>query len=145
LLGQRAYYQRIGPVVDAEALARDAEERDESKELAAYWMEHHYFDDAVYVLLRAVKASPGDSSIHRDLAYLFAQKKFLVPAHAHINEAMTLGAKDVKTFYTAGIVHMWLGENDEARTYLTKALEIDPENQEVKLALQTLEGTPPRR
>jgi len=140
VLRQRAYYQRIGLPADAEKMAAKAAGEVELKELAGYWAENFYFDDAIYALLHAGEAAAEDPAVHRDLAYLYVQKKFLIPAHAEISKAMTLGAKDLKTFYTAGVVNAWLGSNEEARAYLEKALKIDPENQEVKLALQVLEG-----
>ena len=140
LMKERAYYQRIGTPQDTEKLVKDADNVGELEELAAYWTENFYFDDAIFALLIAKEKNSQDAPVHRDLAYLYTQKKYFIPAYARVNEAMSLGAKDLKTFYTAGVVNMWLNKDEEARTYLEKALEMDPDNQDIKMALEILKG-----
>jgi uncharacterized membrane protein len=135
---ERAYYLRIGLPTDTENVVQSAGDTNELKAISAAWLQDFYFDDALYALLHAGKTAEEDAEIHRDLAYLYVQKKFLIPAHAEVSRAIALGAQDTKTYYTAGVANLWLHRDDEARMYLEKALILDPDNQEVKLALEML-------
>ena len=71
----------------------------------------------------------------------------LPEARAAIHEALRLGTQDGRFYYHAGMIARALGRNDEARTYLQRALRLNPRFQPIQAdiaerTLATLPGTP---
>ncbi|NQT20006.1 MAG: YibE/F family protein [Planctomycetes bacterium] len=91
---------------------------------------------AALALWQALKLDPVHGFAHRDLAHLYANKRWFVPAHSEVGHALKLLPHDSHTHYIAGVVMIWLNQPDEAERELKEALELDPNNARASQALQ---------
>ena len=60
------------------------------------------------------------------LAWALCQNGQLREAERAMAEALKLGTKDAALFYHAGVIADRLGERDQARDYLSRALAVNP-------------------
>jgi len=95
---------------------------------------------AALALWGALALDPDHGPAHRDLAYLFAGRKWFPPARAEIDQALKLLPDDSHTHYIAGVVMAWQSMPSEAERELKRALELDPNNANASEALRALFG-----
>jgi len=95
---------------------------------------------AVLALWGALALDPDHGPAHRDLAYIFAGRKWFPPARAEIDRALKLLPDDSLTHYIAGVVMAWQNMPSEAERELKRALELDPNNANASEALRALFG-----
>ena len=91
---------------------------------------------ATLALWQALKLDPAHGLAHRELAHLYANRRWFVPAHGEVGKALALLPHDSHTHYIAGVVMIWLNQSDEAERELKEALELNPDNAKASQALQ---------
>ncbi|MFQ6026902.1 MAG: tetratricopeptide repeat protein [Dehalococcoidia bacterium] len=97
-----------------------------NRELALFYADHDRRLD------RALELAQQDLRLRQDihgydtLAWALFKKGRLTEAVQAIAEAMKLGTSEASIYYHAGLIHHGLGETQQARAYLVRALEINP-------------------
>jgi FK506-binding protein 4/5 len=75
---------------------------------------------------------------HLNIAACFLKLKKYKDVQDHCNKALDIDSKSIKALYRRGVANSELDNWDQAKMDLSKALEIDPENKEVKKELLKL-------
>jgi tetratricopeptide (TPR) repeat protein len=111
-----------------------------NRELAYFYADHDRKLETALDLARAELAVRRDVHAHDVLAWALLKNGRAAEARAAIAEALKVGTRDARLFFHAGLIHAALGENDQAREYLTRALATNPHFHvlHAKLAQQTL-------
>ena len=97
-----------------------------NRELAYFYADHDR------KLETALELARGELSVRRDvyaydvLAWALLKNGRAGEARAAITEALKLGTRDARLFFHAGLIHAALGEDDQAREYLARALATNP-------------------
>jgi len=97
-------------------------------------------DEAVLTFWAAKRRDPKDAVASRELAYLYTLRQWFVVAEAEIDRALESLDTDSRTHYIAGVVKAWVRKYDEGEQHLRRAIELDPENELAKEALETMFG-----
>jgi len=97
-------------------------------------------DGAALTFWEAKRRNPQDGIAFRELAYIYTLRHWFVVAEAEIDRALVSLDRDSRTHYIAGVVKAWVRKYDEGEQHLRIALELDPENQAAKEALETMFG-----
>ena len=100
---------------------------------------------AALALWQAVKLDPRSGVYRRELARLYVGKRWFVIAHAEASRALDLLPDDSDTHYVAGVVLVWLGDENGAKKQLQKALDLDPKNSNASDALAAMFGEAMKR
>jgi tetratricopeptide (TPR) repeat protein len=97
-----------------------------SRELAYFYADHGVN------LATALELAHRELSVRRDvyaydvLAWALVKNGRAKEARAAISEALKLGTKDARLYFHAGLIHAALGEPDQAREHLARALATNP-------------------
>ena len=97
-------------------------------------------DEAAITFWEAKRRSPEDATVFRELAYIYTLRQWFVVAEAEIDRALESLDTDSRTHYVAGVVKAWVRKYDEGEQHLRRAIELDPENELAKEALETMFG-----
>jgi tetratricopeptide (TPR) repeat protein len=97
-----------------------------SRELALFYANHDLKLDEAVALARAELEARQDIYAHDVLAWILHKRGRHGEARASIEAALRLGTQDARLFYHAGMIHAALGETDAARTYLRRAVALNP-------------------
>jgi tetratricopeptide (TPR) repeat protein len=97
-----------------------------SRELALFYANHDLKLDEAVALARAELGARQDIYAHDVLAWILHKRGRHGEARASIEAALRLGTQDARLFYHAGMIHAALGETDAARTYLRRAVALNP-------------------
>lgn len=84
------------------------------------------FDDAAGHLREAVKTEPSSQEAHLELGRLLYERKDVNGAIAETEKVLTLNPKQVDALYNMGAIYANLGNAERARSYWSKAVQIDP-------------------
>ena len=97
------------------------------------------FSEAVALTLRAVKLAPDNAMTLDSYGWaLVKQGKDFKAARRALQEACDLAPSEAELRYHLGIGHAKLGEADDARIELSRALRLDPKHKEARAALGAL-------
>jgi len=99
-----------------------------------------YSDTAAVALWRVLDLQPEDLLSRRDLSYIYASKKWFVLAEAEIEPLLEGLSEDSLTHYIAGVTFAWRKRPEEAKRHLEKAIELNPQNEHAREALERLFG-----
>jgi len=114
--------------------AKEALERSEAE------MRAGSLDEAAWILW-GVRAREADNGrVRRNLARIYAARRWFVPAESEIRPAIEKLPDDSQTHYIAGVVDAWRNRPESARAHLQKALELDPSNDAAATAFGHLFG-----
>lgn len=97
-----------------------------SRELAYFYADHDV------KLATALELAHRELSVRRDvyaydvLAWTLVKNGRAEEARTAIGEALKLGTRDARLYFHAGLIHAALGEPEQAREYLTRALATNP-------------------
>ena len=97
-----------------------------NRELAYFYADHDLKLEAALDLARNELTARRDVYAHDVLAWALLKNGRAAEAQAAIAEALKLGTKDAKLFFHAGMIHLALGEEAQARAYLARALATNP-------------------
>jgi tetratricopeptide (TPR) repeat protein len=97
-------------------------------------------------LPRAVELAERDLTVRQDvyahdtLAWALCKNKRFAEAAKELAEALKLGTQDASLFYHAGMIQYGLGDKKQARSYLERALALNPHfsQRQATVARQTL-------
>jgi tetratricopeptide (TPR) repeat protein len=96
------------------------------RELAYFYADHDLKVDTALAMARAELAVRRDVYAHDVLAWALLKNGQPEEARAAIVEALAPGTNDARLFFHAGMIHAALGEREQAREYLTRALATNP-------------------
>jgi tetratricopeptide (TPR) repeat protein len=125
-------YVKIGNPDMAEILGRKLDqtaalkEGAYNRELSIYYANH---DQKLALALELAKkdlATRKDVYAHDTLAWALYKNNLLEDAAKAMSEALKLGTQDATFFYHVGMIHYRLGHKEEAKTYLKRALALNP-------------------
>jgi Flp pilus assembly protein TadD len=85
------------------------------------------FDESLKRFQLALEKSPGDFTLHNDLALVFMKKDLYSSAEKHFSKALEINPDCAECYGNLGYLKTLLKENGEAETYLTKATVLKPE------------------
>jgi tetratricopeptide (TPR) repeat protein len=83
-------------------------------------------EKAVALMARARAANPDDVNLMRSEADLAYKMGDLEKYRQVMEEVVTTDPNNPELFYNLGVSAMQVGENDRAKTYYARALELDP-------------------
>ena len=113
---------------------------DEHYQRGATRMREGDLNEAAFFFIQALQLDPKHGLARRELARLYAQKRWFVLARREIQKALTLLPLDSDTQYVAGVIAAWLQQSDEARGYLRRAVQLNPANEQAAQALENIFG-----
>jgi tetratricopeptide (TPR) repeat protein len=102
-------------------------------------------------LPQALELAQKELKVRKDLytydalAWALCKNGRFQEAETAMTEALKLGTADARLFYHAGMIYRGLGDKEKARTYLKRALALNPHftlrgAEEARRTLETLEG-----
>ncbi len=98
-----------------------------NRELAFFYADHdRRLDEAVVLAERERQVRP-DIYTYDTLAWAYYKVARLADADRAMQRALTLGTRDARLFYHAGMIALGRGDRPKARQYLTRALQINPQ------------------
>jgi tetratricopeptide (TPR) repeat protein len=97
-----------------------------NRELAYFYADHDRKLETALDLARSELSVRRDVYAYDVLAWALLKNGRGGEARAAIAEALKLGTRDAKLFFHAGLIHAALGEDDQAREYLGRALATNP-------------------
>ena len=92
------------------------------RELVYFYADHGLQLDRALALAERELAARGDIGAHDALAWTLLQLDRPAEARAAMERALSLGTRDARLFFPAGMIYRRLGEATKAREYLTRAL-----------------------
>jgi tetratricopeptide (TPR) repeat protein len=97
-----------------------------NRQLALFYADHDRKLDEAVTLAEAEVKQRQDIYSYDALAWVYYKKGRLVDAQQAMTQALRLGTQDASLFFHAGMIAQGLGETDNARDSLRRALEINP-------------------
>lgn len=97
-----------------------------NRELAYFYADHDMKPQEGLALARRELNYRRDLYAYDVLAWNLYKNGELEAAREAIHKALKLGTRDAKLFFHAGMIHYGLGELDQARGFLSRALETNP-------------------
>jgi tetratricopeptide (TPR) repeat protein len=97
-----------------------------NRELALFYLDHDRKPVEALDLARKELEVRADLYTHDVLAWALYKNGKPGEALPHVAEALRLGTKDARLLFHAGMIHRAAGDAEKARTYLQRALEINP-------------------
>ena len=101
-------------------------------------------NEAAVLYWRALDLAPNHGPATRDLARLYAEKRWFALAQHEAEKALALMPSDSSAHYVAGVIAAWLQQTDDAQRHLRKAARLDPGNEAAAQALEQLFGEKPQ-
>ena len=101
-------------------------------------------DDAAGHLRDAVAGEPGNQDAHLELGRLLYERKDVTGAISETERVLALNPKHVDALYNLGAIYANLGNTERARSYWSKAVEVDAAAESARKAkegLTKLSGT----
>lgn len=93
----------------------------------------YFYSDRDLKLAEALALAQNEIKIRQDvqgydlLAWALYKNGRAEEAKTAMADALKLGSRDAKLFFHAGMIHKRLGENDQAREFLSRALQTNPQ------------------
>ncbi|HZF04604.1 MAG TPA: tetratricopeptide repeat protein [Patescibacteria group bacterium] len=97
-----------------------------NRELALFYADHDQRLPEALELARRELEARRDVYTHDVLAWALYKNGRAREAQAAMTEALRLGTADARLFFHAGMIHRALGETDQARDALARALALNP-------------------
>ena len=97
-----------------------------NRELAYFYADHGVKLDTALELARRELTVRRDIYAYDLLAWTLSKNGRHAEAQAAMTSALRLGTHDARLYYHAGMIAHALGDTDRARTYLTRALALNP-------------------
>jgi tetratricopeptide (TPR) repeat protein len=97
-----------------------------SRELAYFYADHGVKLATAVELAQSELSVRGDVYGYDVLAWALLKNGRAEEARAAVGEALKLGTRDARLYFHAGLIHAALGEPDQAREYLARALATNP-------------------
>lgn len=118
--------QDLGEVVPLEKLGVDTKNPRELSLLGDKFFESSRFNQAIEIYKKVLELDPRDVDTYNDLglAYHYVNRPDL--ATEILKKGITVGPSDQRIWLTLGFVNMTSGNKVEAKTALTKAVEMGP-------------------
>jgi len=98
-----------------------------NRNIAIIFADHDWHLDRALELAQNELESRGDVYTYDALAWALFKNKQYAKASEAMKKAMLLGTPEAAFYYHAGLIENALGNKDEARKLLQKALELNPE------------------
>jgi tetratricopeptide (TPR) repeat protein len=96
-------------------------------QIALFWADHGIRVDEAVTAAEAVYRQQPDSIAAADaLAWALYSAGRPGEARPYIEQALRLGTQDATLFYHAGMIYRALGEHERARSFLERALDLNP-------------------
>lgn len=97
-----------------------------NRELALFYADHDIKLDEALDLAKKELEVRKDIYTYDTLAWVYFKKNQLNEALVASQKSLSLGTRDAKLFFHAGMIYYKLGDNDKAKEYLGEALSINP-------------------
>lgn len=114
----------------ASLIAQDADhnhyEAQKMKQTAANYLERSDYSNAILFYSQAIKLSPNDVSLRRDLAYTYYLYNDNAQAQKIISEVLEAGIADEQTYQIAAAIEGKSGNTKKAKKLLNEGLEKFP-------------------
>jgi len=95
---------------------------------------------AMELYRRAILSRPNDRDAHLNLGVLLLQEREFIEATEAFQKAITIDDTFALAYFNLGLAREALGNKDGARQAYTRALELDPYDQEAREKLSRLQG-----
>ena len=120
-----------------------------NRQLANFYSDHNIHPTEALALALAELASRKDIYGYDAAAWAQYKNGDLEEAQALMKQAMTLGTRDARLYYHAGMIEHALGNEQAARQWLEEAMSINPhfsilDSGILRTTLQTLQATAAR-
>jgi tetratricopeptide (TPR) repeat protein len=124
--GQEAEAQQQYKLVDAIKQLNQASGVDMDLELAVFELDHDRDLAQTLEVVRAQAAKRPSIKTQDTLAWALYKNRDCQGAQQAMQQALRLGTQDALMFFHAGLIAECLGQKQEARTYLERAVKLNP-------------------
>ncbi|MEK7550769.1 MAG: tetratricopeptide repeat protein [Patescibacteria group bacterium] len=112
-------------------------------ELSESYLNLDFPEKAILKSQKAIELSPANVNLKRALFSTYIRlstddPKYLINAVATLEEAIKMAPTDAKLYYNLGLAYVRIGQIDRAIEILRKTIEMKPNYNEAKLALEYL-------
>lgn len=121
-----------------EANAKDANNPDTLFKIAYILGQQGNFDDALEYYKEALNVDEENEFVHNAMASIYRQKEEYASAKMHLNASLEIDNTNPVTYYNFGNLLVDMHKNEEAIKMYEKALELQPDFDEVKEELEKL-------
>jgi len=97
-----------------------------NRELALFYADHDMKPAEALALAERELQARRDIYTYDVLAWALYRNGRAREAAAAMAEALKLGTRDARLYFHAGMIHMALGDAEQARDYLARALAVNP-------------------
>lgn len=108
--------------------------------LGEMYAKQGWFDEALVELTRAEELGPDEASVRHNLGTVYQAKGDLERARRSYLEAVRLDSRSYMSFYELGKISYQVGNTEEAKIYLEKAVAIQPDYPPARTLLDDLRG-----
>jgi tetratricopeptide (TPR) repeat protein len=133
---------RFGLYVDSVDSTTASVESDLLQKVTLIYINKGMDDEAVALMKRARAANPEDTNLMRSEADLAYKMGDMVKYSSVMQEVIQTDPNNPELYYNLGVSAMQMGNNEDAKTYYGKALELEPEYAyaQINMASIILEG-----
>lgn len=117
------------------ALAFDIDHEDARNNLAATFMQYDRYENAARHYQDLLNMNPNNSEYHYNIAVAYMNLGRLEEAIGHFNQVLAADAEHIASLNNLAAIYWRLDEKEKAKTLLSKALDIDPNNQNSRYLL----------
>jgi Tfp pilus assembly protein PilF len=121
------------------ALETDPDNGPAMANLGAFYLRHSRVEDAVTLLQRALRISPENEEARVNLGTGLAMLGRMEEARAEFERAVEDGCRDVGVYNALARIHGERGELTQAADWLRRSLEIDPDQEQIRKLLASIE------
>ena len=118
---------RFGLYVDSVDSTTASVESDLLQKVTLIYINKGMDDEAVALMKRARAANPEDTNLMRSEADLAYKMGDMVKYSSVMQEVIQTDPNNPELYYNLGVSAMQMGNNEDAKTYYGKALELEPE------------------
>lgn len=123
-------YQKLGRKADAEKALQKA---------ADIYMSKEKVEDAEDILKEIMEINPDSVNIYNSLGVLSRRKGEFETALKHYQKALRIHPKSYQIHYNMGRLHLDLNDPGKAKTFFSKAVELNPSFKEAREVLSAIE------
>ena len=109
--------------------------------LGKFYLEQKKLDDAKDIYLYLANHQPANADFQAKLAYSYYQVKEFAKAAEAYQKSLDLDSTQPNRYYNLGLSLEALGQHDEARKNMAKALELEPENPKYQNGIKKIKHT----
>lgn len=106
--------------------------------LGKFYLDNSNFSDAKDIYLYLTNHQPGNEAYQAKLAYCYYQFKEYTKAVEHYKKSLALDSTQPNRYYNLGLSLEASGNHQEAQEAISKAVELEPNNEKYTQALSKL-------